>query len=128
MLAASPSSSNVPPDNLQPAPIGAFTSIPRQQLAKDRSALVTQAYPADLSEKNATGFALGRSPLPIHSEGRDFTLRVEAQPPAFSPATANSAVFDDRCHDPYRAGGQTNPKVNWQLQDNDNTDHAEQDA
>lgn len=128
MLAASISSSNVPPDHLQPAPLGASAVVPRKKLAKHHAAMVSQANPADFSEQQPAGFPARRVPCPIRSQDGDFPVRVEAQRTAISPSAPQLTVFPDRCRSPQDTASQPHPQVCWQLKDNQYTREAQQHA
>lgn len=128
MLAASLPSSNVPPDNLQAAPVGARSAVPGQQFAEDYAAMVPQANPADSAKQHATRLPLCRTPYPVCPQDRYMPFGCEAQHTASGPAAPEQPQFAGTCRGPQDTGGEAQPQVGRELQDNHKTCNAEQQA
>lgn len=79
MLAASRSRSNVPPDDLQTAPVIAFTAATANQLRASLANPGLQAYPADPPEQHAAGQKPGRVPVAERVKQQQFTTGRHAQ-------------------------------------------------
>ena len=65
MLAASIAGSNVPPDDLQTAPILAFTTAAAHELGKHEPASVADTNPAEPAQQNTAGEESGLVPVSV---------------------------------------------------------------
>ena len=88
MLAASLSGSNVPPDDLQPAPLARLATRTPERLRKRPARPGPEPYPAPAAQQHAVGLESPRRPFAIGSQHRDSAVGVHAESDARGPATS----------------------------------------
>jgi len=93
MLAASDLSSNVPPDDLQAAPIPELLVLRANRFGKYMTRSCFQTQPTRRSQQDTAGYELRRMPLMIEIENLDLPIRNELQPDAPRPCAAQFSQF-----------------------------------
>ena len=123
MLAASLSGSNVPPDNLQPAPLAGLATRAPERFRKPPARPGPQSYPAPATQQHAVGLEPPRQPFAVGSEHRERTVGVHAQRDARGPAAAQRPEL---CADGDRpGGGRAQAQQKRRLESRDNNDAYE---
>lgn len=91
MLAASRSRTNVPPDNLQTAPILTFTATSANRLCALLALLDLEANPTDAPQQHTAGQKTRRVPVALRIKQQDFAVGSHAQ----TTATYKTATHPD---------------------------------
>ena len=93
MLAASHLSSNVPPDDLQVAPVVALLAVCANQFGKHVPGGGSHTQPTYRLQQDAAGYELHRMPFMVGIENPDLTICNELQPGAPGPGAAQMKQF-----------------------------------
>ena len=93
MLAASELSSNVPPDDVQVAPVPALLAVCPNQFSDHVPRGCFDTQPTRRSQQDAAGHELCRTPFEIGPEDLDRTIRNKLQRNAAGPGAAQENQF-----------------------------------
>lgn len=95
MLAASLHGSNVPPDDLQAAPILALLAAPPKRFREHPPTRRPNAYPGPVTQHNAARFQACRPPFTASIQDVDCAIVGHAQPPTRMPGTLQQDEIPD---------------------------------
>ena len=95
MLAASYLSSNVPPDDLQAAPVPSLLAIRSNELREHVPGARFQAQPTHRSQQDTAGNKLRRMPFEIGPENSYLAIGCKLQRNTSGPAPAQHPQFPD---------------------------------
>jgi hypothetical protein len=128
MLAANRDRSNVPPDDLQAAPVRAVPAVTTEGLGKYTAVVGSQPNPAGVTQQHTASQEPRRVPVTVPIQYPQFTIATHAKTGEAGVSASQSDLFAHAKAKPESAAANLHGNVHWQREDHGQTSHIQDDA